>query len=113
MTVITGDVVSFTVTGCGAEACRPAPSVAVQTTVVVPTGKMWLAGMPVALMVTGEQVSAPAAWPMSSGPAAQVVAPGPVPAVNGGGAVIVGGVVSTTWTIRSAAAVLPARSATE
>ncbi len=74
---MTGGVLSTTVTACVAVAVLPAGSVAVQVTVVVPTGKVFPVGERVTVT---EQLSlamgAPSAASLTTVP--QLVAPGPV-----------------------------------
>src|SRR5262245_935829 len=95
--LITGGVLSITVTVCVAVVKLPAPSVAFHVTVVFPTGKVLPDG--VRVMVTGPQLSVAVAIPSVAllTTVSQVVAPGPVYAVTVEGTnVNVGGVVSLT-----------------
>jgi hypothetical protein len=93
---ITGGVLSVTVTVWVAVAVLPCASVAVQVTVVVPTGKVFPDGL--RETVTPGQLSLADAVPRvaSLTTVSHVVAPGPVLAVTFGGAVIVGFSVSLT-----------------
>ena len=87
--VIVGGVVSFTVTCCVADAV-PAELVAVQVTSVVPSGKTLPLGTPLRVTVAPAlAVGVPRARSVTIAQAH--VAPGPVPTVTSGGAVIVGG----------------------
>src|SRR5919199_1780078 len=78
-------------------------------TTFVPAGKKLPAGTPPRVTVTPEQLSLAVAAPKASSPtkAPHEVAPGPVATVTAGGAVIVGGVWSTTVTIAGAEFVTP------
>ena len=100
---IEGGVVSTTFTSCSAVASFPAASVAVQVTVVAPSGNTAGASLetdatPTASVASGEPTSTGA----PSGDAASAVA--------SGGGTIEGGVVSTTFTSCSAVASFPAAS---
>ena len=104
--VIVGGVLSITVMACVAVDVLPAPSVAVQVMVVVPTGNVFPDGERV--MVTVPQLSVAVAVPGST-TVSHVVAFGPVYAVIAGGTKVnVGGVVSTTVSVMSLLLVLPA-----
>ena len=94
--VIVGGWVSLTLT----VKLQLGPAVVVQVTVVVPTGKKFPGGTPLRLIETAPQLSLAEAVPRvaSLTTTPHPVAPGPVPAFTSGGAVIVGGVVSTTVT---------------
>jgi hypothetical protein len=104
--VIVGFVLSITITACVAEAVLPAPSVTVQITVVVPSGK--IAG---ALFVTDATVQLSDVIGM---PKFAIPAPHDAFAltVNASGAIIVGLMSSNTTTNCKAVAVFPLLSVT-
>src|SRR5215831_11015919 len=101
--LMTGGVLSITVTVCVAVVELPEPSVAVQVMVVVPTGKVFPDGE---RLTDTEQLSLAVAVPGST-TVSQVVAPGPVYAVTFAGGVMVGGVLSTTVNVMVFSVTLP------
>src|SRR5258708_1447066 len=109
--LITGGVLSMTVTNWLAVAALLSTSFAVQTTVVVPTGNVLPEGLRV--IVTAEQLSLAVAVPSvaSLTTVSQVLAPAPVKAVTVGGTKVnIGGVVSLTVNVTLMVVVLPAPS---
>lgn len=102
--VMLGAWLSVTVTVCEAVAVLPEASVAVQITVVVPSGKV--AGA--LLDAVAEQLSATVALPSDTPLAVQ--SPASAFTVTAAGAVIVGFTLSTTVTVCVAVVVLPAAS---
>src|SRR5438093_3118903 len=110
-TVSTGAVSSITVTVCAAVAVLPLASMARNVFVVVPIGMRLPTGRPLMrLTITPEQLSEAVAKPRSEMTRPGSVEPGPVPRVMLGGAVISGGVLSTTVTVSVAVAAAPSVS---
>ena len=97
--VITGGVLSATVTTWVRIVVFPLGSTAVYVTVVAPTGKTFPAGTPVRVTVT-EQLSDATATPSVASAIVfpQIVAPGPVTVLIAAGGVKRGGVLSRTVT---------------
>jgi hypothetical protein len=110
--VISGGVLSVTVTVWVAVDVFPSASIAVYVIVVVPFGKIFPAGTPLRVMLTGEQLSVAFAVPRSASLTnlSQLVAPGPVATATAAGAVTAGGVLSSTVTVWVAVALFPSAS---
>jgi hypothetical protein len=110
--LITGGVLSTTVTTCVADPVLPWASVAEYVSVVVPTGKKLPEGTPLRVTApTPGQLSVAEPVPSVTSRLLTVtpheVAPEPVKSVTGPGAVTTGGVLSTTVTFCVAVAVFP------
>jgi hypothetical protein len=113
--LITGWVLSTTVTTCVADPVLPCASVAEYVSVVVPTGKMLPEGTPLRVtaptpgqLSVAEPVPSVVSRLLTVTP--QIVAPGPVKRVTAAGGVTIGTVLSTTVTVCVAKAVLPEAS---